>query len=622
MTVTARLSAEHPRSLQPHRRWIPWAVWLSVGALSAAGLRHYRVDNDLASWTPETQAVGPHQSYAVIGADPREVNLIQLADELRHQPSVAFCIDPAVVRRTAWLTAVSPEDFVIGDEGRYAGVFVFRKGDAADDALLADIDAGLTALDVARDRVAVAGPAAFHVAMNRASQQRLPVVMLLIVPVGILMLRWVTGTWRQALTGVAAVTLSQIILIGLLSWRRVPMDMSLSMVPPLMMALGYSYAAHRSLRRNTGGVLLLCMLTTAMGFATFAFTDLTPIRSFAAYSVLGLLLVWGTTTTMMPAPAPRGYGALRRRPFLRRPSRMFWSAICSHPARIVGVASLITVAGLICATRMRFEADPLHYFPADDPLVRDFAILDERLTGMLPFQVHVDGRADAAPLLRETPGIRKVIDVTAMVNAPGRTWWCLADNNSLARLRTAQPRWADWASRNHVAIEWRGVAAQLDHVASHMTRTALWSLPVMGIVAAVAVGLVAPRWTAAGASLWVNLLPIPVLAIVVASCGWSLGLPSLMIGAISMGVAVDDTLHLTSCYGKRGSLRRAFLECWRPCVGSSLIAAMCLLCFAISPFGPVRQFGVLLSAALFAAMLSDSLLLPVLLSSTFALLEG
>jgi uncharacterized protein len=160
------------------------------------------------------------------------------------------------------------------------------------------------------------------------------------------------------------------------------------------------------------------------------------------------------------------------------------------------------------------------------------------------------------------------------------------------------------------------VAAQLDHVATRMTHTALWSLPVMGIVAAVAVGIVAPRWTAAGASLWVNLLPIPVLAIVVASCRWSLGLPSLMIGAISTGVAVDDTLHLASCCRRRGSLRRAFLECWRPCVGSSLIAAACLLCFTISPFGPIRQFGVLLSTALFAAMLADFLLLIVLLRRT------
>jgi predicted RND superfamily exporter protein len=90
----------------------------------------------------------------------------------------------------------------------------------------------------------------------------------------------------------------------------------------------------------------------------------------------------------------------------------------------------------------------------------------------------------------------------------------------------------------------------------------------------------------------------------------------MMFGLSAVGVAADDTVHLLHRTPRSSLARRTtftLAECWRPCVGSSLIAACCLAVFALSPFRPTAQFGVLLAAAILAALLADMLVLPAAL---------
>ena len=134
----------------------------------------------------------------------------------------------------------------------------------------------------------------------------------------------------------------------------------------------------------------------------------------------------------------------------------------------------------------------------------------------------------------------------------------------------------------------------------------------MALVAGVVVAAVHRSARLAVASIAANLLPVLLLALPAAVFGRPLDMPSLMIGSILVGVAVDDTLHLLTARAARGSMRRALVECWVPCVGSSLVVAVCLAMFAVSPFRPTAQFGLLMSAGVVLAMLSDMFLLPAL----------
>jgi predicted RND superfamily exporter protein len=380
------------------------------------------------------------------------------------------------------------------------------------------------------------------------------------------------------------------------------------MVPPLMMALGLSYISHRAIGRVDMRVLALCAATSALGIGSFALAPLPPIRSFALAGACGLALTWLAVITLVPrTPA-------RRRRRLRLPGLKLAAFVRRrYGVKVMVATALILVTFPFLAAELRFASDPLNYFPPSDPAVQAFDVLDRKLTGMLPFQVTSPDPA-ARSLLEQTPGVRKVIDISAPPSGGARTYWCLADNAALPRLAAATPRWAEWARTRGTSIEWRGVAAQLHAAEQILRRLAIGSLLGMAAVATIAILLRTRRPVLATLTGLVTLVPIALLAGIMAALDIPVNLTSLMIGAISVGFAVDDVLHITCATLARGSVQRALVSCWRPCVGSSMINVACMACFALSPFRPTQQFGLLLASAAGLAMLSNQIVLPTLLS--------
>jgi predicted RND superfamily exporter protein len=454
--------------------------------------------------------------------------------------------------------------------------------------------------------VAIGGPAVYAVTLDEVSQQRMPLVMAAVTATGLIALRLLIGSLRAAAAGIAAITLSQVVLLGGLSWSGRALDMSLMMVPPLMMSLGVSYVAHRAVGKGSRGVLTLCALTTAAGIGSFVLTPLPPIRSFAVVGMVGLALTWLAVVTLVPRAGERRLG-------WSVPGLRFAVAARGQPAVMLTAAAFVFAALPLLAPRLRFVADPLTYFPPEHPTARDFATLDRRLTGMLPFQV-VASDAGARELLERTPGVRKVIPIPTVLAGGARAYWCLANNIALPKLAAAQPEWERWAASRGSRIQWRGVAAQLHAAEQVLRRISVGSLAGMTAVAAGAVALRTRRSALAVLAALLTLLPVAALVELTVLLKVPVSLVSLMIGSISVGVAVDDVLHITCESGSRGSIVRGMTSCWRGCVGSSVINVVCLSCFALSPFGPTRQFGLLMATAAVLAAASNQLVLPALLA--------
>ena len=587
-----------------------WAVWIGAAAVAAAGLSRYRVDNAITDWAPETATVGPFASYCVVGWPKASVDGAAIADALRALPTVAMCIDARSVNAFGPLHGVTADNFVVGPDGRWAGAFCFPASGVSDAAFVDEIRKCMRR--EANDRAVLAGPAVFHVELNAWSQRRLPAIVAAITLLGAVLLTWITGNVGSALAGTTAVVVSQIVLVGGIAWLGIPMDMSLSVVPPMMLALGFSYVAHRAVQSHIIATLAMCAATTAAGVGVFAATDLLPIRRFALFGVVGVLLVWLAVVTLVRPPIAR---QKRRRHARLRIRNTLLSAVCRHPRKVIAVFAMLTFAALPAAFRVRFASDPLDYFPADAPIVRHFKTLDEHLTGMLPFQVTVSGNCDIAVMFAETPGVRKVIDVSAWVGSHDRVYWCLADNSAMPALEAAQHRWRQFADAHNCRLAWTGVAAQLARTATVIRRVALLSLPLMVLFAGVVIGLVTRSVRLALLSAWVNAIPALFLIVLAGVSRWPLDLPALMIGAIAIGMAIDDTIHVVRAVSRNESIRRTLLRCWRPCAGSTFVAASCLLLFALAPFRPTAQFGVLLALASLAALAGDLLLLPAAMST-------
>lgn len=597
----------------------PWLLWIAAAVASGLGLQHYRVDNDLSRWAPDLAAAGAVRSYALVGFERAAFDEYAIAAALCSLPTTGFCIDSAYLEQVGAVWDGTPEDFVLSRDGAYAGIYVFRSPDCDDEAFVRQIRAGLAGFDGDLGRFALAGPAVFHVAINTYSQARLAIIMGLINGLGGCWLWWITGRMRAAATGVAAILTSQIVLLGIVSWQHVAVDMSLSMVPPLIMALGYSYAAHRALRRNIAGTLILCCGTTAAGIASLAISGLAPLQTFALYATLGMGLVWLAVVTLLPSPGPGDRSARPRSRRLKPLVGCHLAAVTRHGWAITAVAVGVAVASVGAVGHLRFDTNPLDYFPPDARITRDFATINARLTGTLPFQVIVKGAShavDPTEMLRHTPGVRKILNVSTVMPGASATYWGLAGSDAIPALVAAQPAWQSWADANDVVLQWRGVAAQIDATGGILRRAAMMAIPTMALIAALSVGWLTRSVRMAVVGAVVNVLPVGGMVLVAAVAGLSLGLPALMIGAIAIGMALDDTIHLVRAFAQRRSIWRGLLRCQRPCVGSTLVAASCMALFVISPFRPTQQFGTLLAATALIALAIDLLLLPVLAPRT------
>jgi predicted RND superfamily exporter protein len=153
-------------------------------------------------------------------------------------------------------------------------------------------------------------------------------------------------------------------------------------------------------------------------------------------------------------------------------------------------------------------------------------------------------------------------------------------------------------------------------------RTMLVSLALtFGVVAAL-FGLLLRSRRGLSVALIPNLLPV---VFVLGLMGW-FAVPidgtTLMIAAVVLGLAVDDTLHTLGAFRRRattlgagpGAVAALEHTAAGHLLSTATLAAGFLLC-GLSEFVPVARFGRLTAVALLMGLLADLLLVPALLAT-------
>ncbi|MCH2603608.1 MAG: MMPL family transporter [Pedosphaera sp.] len=146
-------------------------------------------------------------------------------------------------------------------------------------------------------------------------------------------------------------------------------------------------------------------------------------------------------------------------------------------------------------------------------------------------------------------------------------------------------------------------------------RSVGWSVGVIGVILAVlwrSVGL-------AALALAVNLLPVGMIIALQGFAGVPLNSITIMVAAIALGVAVDDTIHFITHWrderqagaSPAEATRSALRVKGRPIVATTIILVGMMMVFWVSVFPPVVHFGLLLAVGLAGALLSALVLLPV-----------
>jgi predicted RND superfamily exporter protein len=118
-----------------------------------------------------------------------------------------------------------------------------------------------------------------------------------------------------------------------------------------------------------------------------------------------------------------------------------------------------------------------------------------------------------------------------------------------------------------------------------------------------------------------NVAPILVILGFMGASGMKLDYIRLLLATIAIGIAVDDTIHLLHRYqlefelvrDYRIALRRTLSNVGPALVTTTIILVVSFLTYLYSDIAVLASFGVLLSAAVFFALLADLFLLPAMI---------
>jgi predicted RND superfamily exporter protein len=158
-------------------------------------------------------------------------------------------------------------------------------------------------------------------------------------------------------------------------------------------------------------------------------------------------------------------------------------------------------------------------------------------------------------------------------------------------------------------------------IVDYVVSGTIWGLAISTLIVFAMVGLLLRSLPLTIAAMPTNLFPV---ALVFGMMGWTgipLDIASATVGAIVLGIAVDDTIHFLFRYreerrnglSREEAVGRTYRETGRAVVFASVVLALGFAVLATSSSKSIAYFGIVASVSIVGAMLGDLLLLPVLL---------
>jgi|GEM_PF-1117121 len=422
---------------------------------------------------------------------------------------------------------------------------------------------------------------------------------------------------------------------------------------------------------------LLTTVTTVLGFASLQTASLNVVRDFGAACAIGVLWVHVGNAVLLPALlltfVPRPSSSSTTTPF---GVAHCWAAFIVEHARLLawgGLGCLLVLGGFaIDVQGEQFFNREVH---AEHPLRRAQHLVETDFVGFLGPDLLVRRRGggaiddeEALVALRQlTHELRAVDDVddvlspTDVLDAvvddqhpdhfPPLLWPMAAEAGWAKQKQTALPLLVDETRTSAVVfVRTHDIgthrAMQLlrrvqSVVASSSTTQVLdvrvggnWSQAQSGMALLiddmlqsflVALVLMLPflafaarRWRLFVVALLPNIVPLLGVLAAMVALGIELRIGTAVVGAVALGIAVDDTLHLvhglrsSKTTSSTGVLREVFSAGGSAILVTSVVLVAGFLALSLAPLHVLRDMGLLGACAMTLALVADGVWLPAL----------
>jgi len=488
MDAVARWLTRHP---------VPVVVAnLLLGAVLGVVALGIRIENSLESMLPagdpaveyynHTRAIFGSDDVAVVGMRTDDLftpaaltKVARVTDALAHIEgvdhvvSVTNAVDPAadVVNPPRLLPRIPPlpDDIaalreklrstplyaknLVADDARGAAITVFFRTLTDAQYLDLGVDAKIRAVLAAEstpERFFYTGAA--HVKQAAVELMRRDLVRFTPIALGlVIVVLWISfGTIRGVALPILSVGLALVCTLGVMALAGKSITLGTSILPPLLLVVGSSYAIHvmaRYYEQVTAGAprdelvvrafqrvwlpLVISAFTTAVGFASLCVFQITAIRDLGVFAVVGVVFLTLTSLSFLPAtlqilpPALRSARSGRTSPLLTKWLSTMGQRAYGSRGAILWISAALGLVTLLGAFRIRVDSDFLYYFDPRSEVRRDNEEINAEIVGSNPFYIVIEGGTpdrlrhwdvlknvkDLQTFLRTLPGITSSISL-------------------------------------------------------------------------------------------------------------------------------------------------------------------------------------------------------------------
>ncbi|OIQ15518.1 MAG: hypothetical protein BM556_17930 [Bacteriovorax sp. MedPE-SWde] len=431
---------------------------------------------------------------------------------------------------------------------------------------------------------------------------------------------------------------------------------------------------------------IITSITTTIGFLSFTTAEIQNIGDMGVIAGMGTLLAWFFTYFLLAPICLliiTGDTKTKDIKFNINYERLVdW--LLQHKKKLYSFYICLSVISIYIASGLEVNSDPLKYFSEDFHIARDLEYVENKVGGVFTMEMTLDTKKEGGikdpQLLKKVDKFSKKItdefthitQVVSIVDVIKRMNEVLhnEDSNFHAipntkeeiaqflflytlsvpegsnlndkmtlgqdKLRiTALIKNQDSKNAIVMAKRIREIAKEMNLDLKLTGKRFLWqsinekvvssflvslgyallliSIVLMLFLKSVKIGLV---------SLIPNLIPILFTAVILKLVGRPLDIGSAVIASIVLGIAVDDTIHITSNFfalRKSGKNKReALIELFKKTAPSLIITTVILSAsfasFMLASFIPNQNLGMLMSGGLMVALITDLTVLPLILA--------